>query len=172
MITWCSHCWLTRYSVDRDRGSVARVKRLTPSATSTVNACGSASPTLPIRLVVPEPTLFGISTMSSRGSRRPPRGILLIERGRDLGSSICEKRASRTDEFQALTGFTHEVGTHSHPGAKRTGKNRVVIGGSRGVGLRIVEAAVRNGANNRAQQRRGIAILRFAHPPSLGGIDD
>ena len=43
-----------------------------------------------------------------------------------------------------------------------TGKKMVVIGGSRGVGRRIVEAAVRNGARVLAVARREVALRQLA----------
>lgn len=44
------------------------------------------------------------------------------------------------------------------------GKNIVVIGGSRGVGRRIVEAAVHNGARVLAVARREVPLHQLAVP--------
>src|SRR5437763_7733981 len=65
-------------------------------------------------------------------------------------------------------GSTYEAGIRSEPGTRRTkmlsltGKNMVVIGGSRGVGRRIVEAGIRNGAHVLAVARQESALRQLA----------
>lgn len=67
-------------------------------------------------------------------------------------------------------GLTDEATTCNRHGEDKmlplTGKNTVVIGGSRGVGRRIVEAAARNGAHVLAVARQESALRRLAQEVS------
>src|SRR5438067_2217034 len=70
-------------------------------------------------------------------------------------------------------GLTDEASTCNRPGEDKmlplTGKNMVVIGGSRGVGRRIVETAARNGAHVLAVARQEPSLRRLAQ--EVSGIE-
>jgi NAD(P)-dependent dehydrogenase (short-subunit alcohol dehydrogenase family) len=73
--------------------------------------------------------------------------------------------------FSRRAGYTQEIDMCSHPGKERkmlplAGKKMVVIGGSRGVGRRIVEAAIRSGARVLAVARQEGPLRQLAQEVS------
>jgi len=96
-------------------------------------------------------------------------GFYINESLRNLittGKGDPNERDEGTDESQMPGGSIHEGGAIKPPrgghNASLIGKNVVVIGGSRGVGRRVVEAAIGDGARVLAVARQEKRLRQLA----------